>query len=222
MYSSDMKIATKFEPYEKLATDLLPHAVEDASDASHDVAHLVRVWGNVLAISGVEGGDLEILAAATLLHDCVDVPKDSLDRQRASSLAAQKAEALLISHGWINSKIEKVVHAIEAHSFSAQIEPITIEAKVLQDADRLDAIGYIGVARCFYVSGRLKRRLYDPADPTASDRELNDLDFAIDHFTTKLLKVSGCFQTKAGQALANGRHQIVEEFLQGFLAEVTQ
>lgn len=216
-----MNIAAKFEPYETLATALLPHAVEDAIDASHDAAHLIRVWGNVQAISHVEGGDLEVLAAATLLHDCVDVPKGSPNRHHASRLAAQKAQGLLTARGWIDSKVAKVVHAIEAHSFSAQIEPTSIEAKVLQDADRLDAIGYTGVARCFYVSGRLGRALYDPEDPEAGGRELNDLDFAIDHFSTKLLKLSGCFQTKAGQALADARHCVVEEFLHGFLAEVT-
>ena len=127
----------------------------------------------------------------------------------------------MTGYGWVDSKVAKVVHAIEAHSFSAQIEPITIEAKVLQDAARLDAIGYTGVARCFYVSGRLGRALYDPEDPEARHRELNDLDFAIDHFTTKLLKLSSCFQTKAGQELANARHCVVVQFLQGFLAEVT-
>ena len=216
-----MNIAAKFEPYEKLATDLLPHAIEDASDASHDTAHLIRVWGNVQTISDAEGGDLEVLAAATLLHDSVDVPKDSPDRRHASRLAAQKAKRLLTSFGWVDSKVAKLVHAIEAHSFSAQIEPISIEAKILQDADRLDAIGYTGVARCFYVSGRLGRALYDPEDPEAGHRELNDLDFAIDHFKTKLLKLSGCFQTTAGQELANARHCVVEGFLRGFLAEVT-
>ncbi|MEO0371334.1 MAG: HD domain-containing protein, partial [Pseudomonadota bacterium] len=175
---------------------------------------------NVQVIADAEGGDLEVLAGATLLHDCVDVPKDSPDRQHASRLAAEKARGLLTNYGWVDSKVAEVVHAIEAHSFSARIEPISIEAKVLQDADRLDAIGYTGVARCFYVSGRLGRALYDPEDPEADGRELNDLDFAIDHFTTKLLQLSGSFQTRAGQALANARHCVVEDFLHGFLAEV--
>ncbi|WP_367383422.1 Fic family protein [Roseobacter sp. HKCCD8198] len=146
---------------------------------------------------------------------------DTLMQVAGLEMAAQKAQGRLTGYGWVDSKVEKVIHAIEAHSFSAEIEPTSIEAKVLQDADRLDAIGYTGVARCFYVSGRLARALYDPEDPEAGDRELNDLDFAIDHFKTKLLKLSGCFQTKAGQDLANARHSVVEGFLQGFLAEVT-
>jgi len=216
-----MKIASKFAPFEKLATDLLPHAIEGVSDASHDAAHLLRVWGNVRTISDAEGGDLDVLAATTLLHDCVDVPKDSPDRPYASRLAAEKATDLLTNYGWVESKIAKVAHAIEAHSFSAQTEPVSVEAKILQDADRLDAIGYTGVVRCFYVSGRLGRAPYDPEDPEACNRELNDLNFAIDHFKTKLLKLSGRFQTKAGQELANARHRIVEEFFNGFLTEVS-
>jgi uncharacterized protein len=216
-----MGIARKFAPYEELATDLIPHVIGNASDASHDLSHLLRVWRNVQVISEVEGGDQEVLVAATLLHDCVDVPKDSPMRSRASRLAAEKATTLLASYGWTREKTASVGHAIEAHSFSAQIEPVSVEAMILQDADRLDAIGYTGIARCFYVSGRLGRALYDPEDPDAASRKLNDLDFAIDHFKTKLLKLSGSFQTETGQALAKMRHDIVKEFLSGFLAEVS-
>ena len=216
-----MSIAENFAPYVRLANDLLPHAIGDMSDASHDAAHLLRVWRNVLTISDAEGGDLKVLAAATLLHDCVDVPKDSPNRPIASRLAAEKAIALLSGSGWCKTNADAVGHSIEAHSFSAQIEPESIEAKILQDADRLDALGYTGVARCFYVSGRLGRALYDPEDPDASNRELDDLRFSIDHFKTKLLKLSGSFQTETGQALAKARHNVVEEFLNGFLAEVS-
>lgn len=216
-----MDITRKFAPHEVLATYLMPHVIGDASDASHDLSHLLRVWKNVQLISEVEGGNQEALVAATLLHDCVDVPKDSPMRPRASSLAAEKATTLLGSYGWAKERTALIAHAIEAHSFSAQIEPVSIEAMILQDADRLDAIGYTGIARCFYVSGRLGRALYDPEDPDSANRNLNDLDFAIDHFKTKLLKLSGSFQTETGQALARIRHDIVEEFLGGFLAEVT-
>ncbi|MEM1363161.1 MAG: HD domain-containing protein [Pseudomonadota bacterium] len=214
-----MSIAAKFAPYEKLASQLLPHAIGEPGDAAHDETHLLRVWKNVQTISEAEGGDLKVLAAATLLHDCSNVPKDSPNRSRASQVAAQKATRLLSDLGWSKTKISEVGHAIEAHSFSAHIEPVSIEAKILQDADRLDAIGYTGVARCFYVSGRLGRALYDPIDPDGSNRELNDLDFAIDHFKT-LLRLYGSFQTETGNAQAYARHSVVLEFLKGFLAEV--
>ncbi|WP_375228156.1 HD domain-containing protein [Roseobacter sp. S98] len=216
-----MDISARFAPFQKLANDLLPLVSDGVDDAAHDAAHLVRVWDNVRAISAKEGGTLKVLAAATLLHDCVNVPKDSPERPVASRLAADKAAGILHRCGWCDITIAAVTHAIEAHSFSAQIRPVSTEARILQDADRLDAIGYTGVARCFYVSGRLGRALYDPEDPDASNRDLNDLKFAIDHFRSKLLKLSGSFQTETGQALAKARHGVVEDFLNGFLAEVS-
>lgn len=91
----------------------------------------------------------------------------------------------------------------------------------MQDADRLDAIGYIGIARCFHVSGRLGRRIYALEDPDGTNRELDDLEFAIDHFQTKLLRLCGSFQTPTGNALAKERHKTVEGFRDGLLREVT-
>lgn len=216
-----MKVTHHFAPYHELADKLIPHAIGNISDASHDPSHLLRVWRNVQNILKTEGGDTEILAAATLLHDCVGVPKDSPIRSQASQLAAEKAIALLDQLGWQKDRSASVGHAIEAHSFSAQIEPTTIEAKILQDAERLDAIGFTGIARCFYISGRLGRAIYDPEDPIAANRELDDMAFAIDHFQTKLLKLSGSFQTEAGQALAEKRHGVVQDFMNNFLAEVS-
>ncbi len=215
-----MEFAAQFAPYEELAEALRPHALVARGDSAHDMAHLSRVWRNVVAIAGQEGGDREILTAACLLHDCVDVPKDSALRSSASRLAAEKAQAPLSTLGWPPERAGRVAHAIEAHSFSAGIEPETLEAKILQDADRLDAIGYIGIARCFAVSGRIDRSLYDPQDPAATQRDLDDRRFAIDHFSTKLLKLSGSFQTPTGNRLAAARHKIVLDFLEGFLREV--
>ncbi|MBM7331565.1 HD domain-containing protein, partial [Agrobacterium sp. S2] len=133
-----------FAPFEALAAELLPHALEHGEDGSHDLSHLARVWKNASAIQSVEGGDAEILCTAAILHDCVSVEKNSPDRHKASRLAADKASALLRSLGWDDERIDRVAHAVEAHSFSANIEPVTIEAQTLQDADRLDAIGVIG------------------------------------------------------------------------------
>jgi uncharacterized protein len=109
----------------------------------------------------------------------VRVPKNSGARSGASRLAAVKARGILIKLNWPADRTEQVAHAIEAHSFSANIAPRTIEAKVLQDADRLDALGYIGIARCFYVAGHIGAALYDPLDPSALHRPLNDAAFAI-------------------------------------------
>jgi uncharacterized protein len=208
-----------FSPHEALAAQLLPHATE-GDDGSHDIAHLQRVWNNAATIQAEEGGDGEILAAAVLLHDCVTVEKNDPMRPQASRLAARKASAVLEALDWPSERIAAAAHAIEAHSFSAGIPPETLEARILQDADRLDAIGMIGVARCFYVAGRLGSALYDPADPEAADRPLADARFALDHFDNKLFKLSDGFQTAAGARLAAIRHQRLRRFYDEFLDEI--
>ena len=167
-----------------------------------------------------EGGDAEVLLAATLLHDCVAVEKDSPLRAQASRLSAEKARQVLKSLDWPDAKIDAVAHAVEAHSFSAGVAPRTIEAKVLQDADRLDAIGMVGVARCFYVAGRLGSALYDSADPHASARALDDTRFAIDHFRTKLLGLSTGFRTVTGTRMAIVRRDRLQRFLDEFSDEI--
>ncbi|HGO6125220.1 phosphohydrolase [Burkholderia cepacia] len=209
-----------FTPFQDLAKALLAHWSGADGDGSHDTSHLQRVWKNAAAIHAKEGGDAEVLVAATLLHDCVAVEKDSPLRAQASRLSAQKARQVLKSLDWPDAKIDAVAHAVEAHSFSACIAPTTLEAKVLQDADRLDAIGMVGVARCFYVAGRMGSALYDPADPHASERELDDTRFAIDHFRTKLLRLSTGFQTVTGTRMAIVRRDRLQRFLDEFADEI--
>ena len=208
--------AIAFAPYQQLADQLLPHAVS-GDDGSHDIAHLQRVWKNARTIHAAEGGNGEILAVATLLHDCVAVEKNSPLRAKASTLAADKASGILRELGWAEEATAAVAHAILTHSFSAGIPPETLEGKILQDADRLDAIGIVGAARCFYIAGRMGSGLYDPADPTAEHRDYDDRRFAIDHFQTKLFKLVDGFNTTKGRELATIRqerlHRILEEFL---------
>lgn len=208
-----------FAPHGTLAESLLPHAT-DSDDGSHDIAHLQRVWKNASAIQAEEGGDGEILAAAVLLHDCVTVEKNDPMRPQASRLAAHKAAGILEALGWAPARIEAVSHAIASHSFSAGIAPETLEARILQDADRLDAIGMVGVARCFYVAGRLGSGLYDPLDPQAATRPLDDARFALDHFENKLFKLAGGFQTRAGAKLATARQDRLRHFYTEFLDEI--
>lgn len=211
---------TAFTPFDNLATLLLPHTVAEKVDGSHDTSHLQRVWNNVCAIRQEEGGDAEILVAATLLHDCVAVEKNSPLRSSASRLAAVKASELLTALGWREERIAAVAHAVEAHSFSAAIRPTSIEAKILQDADRLDALGMIGIARVFYVSGRMGSALYDPEDPHAQRRDYDDKRFTVDHFHTKLFRLAEGFQTAAGARMAQARHEEMKRFLKALMAEV--
>ena len=211
--------AADFAPHEALAADLLGHATE-GDDGSHDLAHIHRVFRNALKIQAGEGGDPQTLAAAVLLHDCVAVEKSSPLRSQASRLAAEKASGILAGLGWPEETIAAVAHAILTHSFSANIRPETLEAKMLQDADRLDAIGMVGVARCFYIAGRMGSGLYHPGDPGAEHRPLDDRSYAIDHFPAKLLKLSDGFQTGTGAKLAKERHERLALFLSLFRDEI--
>ncbi|MFJ2283560.1 HD domain-containing protein [Pseudomonas sp. NPDC087803] len=209
-----------FMPVEALAAALLPHALEPGDDGAHDLPHLQRVWHNVRNLHAEEGGDLGVLLAAVLLHDCVSVEKNSPLRSQASRLAADKAANVLAGLDWPESKISAVTHAIEAHSFSANITPLTLEAKLVQDADRLDSLGMLGVARTFYVAGRMGSALYDPQDPEAKARDYDDKRFCLDHFQTKLLHLAEGFQTAAGQRLAQIRHQRLKGFMEQFKEEI--
>jgi uncharacterized protein len=214
-----LELLQPFSPFQTLAQELLPLTLE-GDDGSHDVAHLHRVWKNIRQISQDEGGDQQILCAAVLLHDCVAVEKNAPQRHLASRMAAEKASVKLTALGWPIDDIKKTAHAIEAHSFSAAIPPQTLEAKILQDADRLDAIGMIGVARCFYIGGRMRSALYDAADPLAQQRQYDDKRFTLDHFETKLFKLQEGFQTGAGRRMAALRTERMRRFLSELLDEV--
>ncbi len=220
---ADTDSALAFAPHAALARALLPHALDAATagDGAHDLAHLQRVWRNVQRIAAVEGGDTELLLAATLLHDCVHVEKNAPHRAQASRLSADKAAGVLAGLGWTEARIAAVGHAIAAHSFSAGIAPQSLEARILQDADRLDAIGLVGAARCFAVGGRMGRALYDPVDARAERRPLDDGRFTLDHFQTKLFHLATGFQTAEGARLAAVRQQRLRDFYDGFLDEIT-
>ncbi len=210
-----------FHPFDQLAARLLNGSVDD-EDGAHDLSHIVRVWRNAKSIHSEEGGDIEALAAAVLLHDCVQVAKDSPLRSQASLLAAKEARTRLEALAWEPLRIEIVIGAIESHSFSAGIAPTSIEGCILQDADRLDAIGVSGIARCFYTAGRLGSRLYDLADPEGKTRPLDDARYALDHFPKKLLTLEGSFKTRKGQELAKERHRRLDEFYRAMLSEVQE
>lgn len=206
MTSTDMNLdefsgtARLFFEHRQLASELIPFAIDAKSnDGAHDLAHIARVWANARRIAGVEGGDLEVIVAAVILHDCVAVEKNSPLRNKASFLAAERATEILQSIGWSDDRCSLVAHAIQAHSFSADVKPQTLEACIVQDADRLDAIGLIGVARCFYTAGRMGTELYNISDPKGDSREHQDGSFALDHFPAKLLKLSVNFRTKQGR-----------------------
>ena len=203
--------------------DQLRQIVQDrmALDPAHDLAHLERVWVNAQTIAKADGiGDLQVLVAASYLHDLVNLPKNHSDRAVASAQSAVAAGPILARLGFTPDQIKSAQHAITAHSYSAGILPETPEAMILRDADRLDALGAIGVARTFVVARALGLSLYDPVDPHAQQRPLDDSRFAIDHWQVKLLKLPEGMLTETGRAIALQRTQAMLDYLAVLCAEI--
>ncbi|MBP6806589.1 MAG: HD domain-containing protein, partial [Chloroflexi bacterium] len=148
------------------------------------------------------------------------VLKDSALRSQASRLAAETAVTFLRAQQYPPQYLEAIAHAIAAHSFSAGIAPQTIEAKVVQDADRLDALGAVGMARTFMVGGALQRPLYHPSDPFCAARPADDAISTLDHFYTKLFKLAGTMQTAAGRQEAQRRTAFMQAFLTQLAGEI--
>jgi uncharacterized protein len=182
-------------------------------DAAHDPEHIRRVVANARGLAAMEGARLEVVLPAAWLHDCVTVPKDSLQRAEASRLAAAQAVAWLREWGWPEFFLADIAHAVEAHSFSAGIAPRTIEAKVVQDADRLDALGAVGLARCLMLGGALGRPLYAAEDPFCEQRAPDDRTACVDHFYAKLLTLEATMQTEGGRKEAGRRTEFILQFL---------
>lgn len=190
------------------------------SDGAHDLAHIKRVIKNTLYLTVIEEANSEITLPAACLHDCISLPKNDPRRSEGSRLAARAASGFLEEIDYPSDLIPEVEHAIEAHSFSAGIPCRTLEARIVQDADRLDALGAVGIARCFLVGGHLGRPLFDPDDPFCEQREPDDGAFTVDHFYTKLLKLPGTMQTAAGRAEAERRAAIMRRYLDDLRKEI--
>jgi uncharacterized protein len=191
-------------------------------DGSHDLAHVRRVWASARRLAGDldEPVDLLVLLAAADLHDVVAFEKNDPRRAESSVHAAAEARRRLRCLGFPEDRLDGVVHAIEAHSYTARIPARTPEARVLQDADRLEALGAIGLARTFYVAGRLGSQLFDPVDPFATRRSLDDARYAVDHFRTKLFGLVDTMQTEPGRRIARQRAGVLQRFLDDLAAEL--
>jgi uncharacterized protein len=202
---------------------LAAQAVADQGpDGAHDLNHVERVWRNAQALLAHHGeADPLVVLAACYLHDLVNVPKDDPRRSIASRLSAELASERLAALGFPADKLAAVAHAIEAHSFSAAIPATTLEARIVQDADRLDGLGAVGLARMFYIAGRMGSALAHGSDPLALDRPLDDKSYSLDHIDAKLARLPGMMQTDAGRRLAEQRLAILTDFRSAFAAEWT-
>lgn len=208
------------QDWEAIFAAFLEHTAPAQPDPAHDVMHIRRVVANARMLAEQERADLAVVMPAAWLHDCVVVPKHSPERSQASRMAAEHAAAFLRDQNYPAQLIPAIAHAIHAHSFSAGVEPRSLEAKVVQDADRLDALGAIGIARTLLLGGAMNTQLYDAADPFARSRAPDDTRFVIDHFYTKLLRLSDRMQTAAGRAEAERRTTFMRAFLAQLEAEL--
>lgn len=195
-------------------------------DPAHDLAHFERVVSSAKLLGSIESADNEVIIPAAWLHDLVNVPKNDPRRSQASRLSAEAARSFLLEIGYLDGnpkreeKLKAIEHAIEAHSFSAGIKPLTVEAKVVQDSDRLDALGAIGLARLFIVAGLLKRPIYSMTDPFCYRREVDDSQFTIDHVFKKLFVIAESLQTESGRKEGLRRTNYIRGYLNQLESEI--
>jgi uncharacterized protein len=165
---------------------------------------------------------MQVVTLAALLHDA---GSGSKLREKSAESEARKlaiAEEFLKKRKLPEDVIKRVLYAVEVHSFSKGIEPATLEAKVLQDADRLDAMGAIGIARVFLTGGALGRDLYNPEDPFCREREPDDGRWNLDHFYRKLLKLEEGMHTETGKRLAQRRGTVLRRYLADLEEEISK
>lgn len=205
--------------FEKLFSEKIQNVL-GCLDPAHDLAHVTRVVSTAKKLALEEKANLEVVIPAAWLHDLVNLPKNHPDRKKASVLAADEALVFLQSVSYSQKYFKEIHHAICAHSFSANIKPETLEAQIVQDADRLDALGAIGLARLFAITTQLGRPFYDFNDPFAQNRPLDDKDFGIDHIYIKLEKISNTMNTNSARVEALRRFKFIEVFLDELKKEI--
>jgi uncharacterized protein len=194
----------------------------EGDSSGHDWWHVWRVWQNSLFISRSENADRFVTELAALLHDIADWKFHDGD----DSAGPKAARAWLSEQSIDESVIDHVCEIVATVSFKgAGVETpmATLEGKIVQDADRLEAIGAIGIARCFAFGGAKGRLMHDPEDPPELHASFEDYKKksgpSINHFYEKLLLLKDRMNTETGRKLATQRHQVLEDFLEQFHAE---
>jgi uncharacterized protein len=203
-----------------LAAEALVKAKLERDSSGHDWWHIYRVVQTTKRIAAGEGADGFVCELAALLHDVAD------EKLNADPAAAQRElEAWLAASGTPAAQVEHVLEIISTMSFKGGARPPmrTLEGQVVQDADRLDAIGAVGISRVFAYSGWKGRPIHDPtvrAREHMSEAEYRSgNDTAINHFYEKLLKLKELMNTDYARRMADERHRFMEQYLQQFYGE---
>ena len=208
----------------QLLLDVYAEAQERFSllnDLAHGWEHVQRVYRLALHIAQQEGADPFIVGVAALLHDLGRLTHD--ETRHHADLSVIHARDLLTRYQVPPDKQEAILHAIDAHSFSKGLQPRTLEARIVRDADRLDSLGAIGILRWAITGtqrGTPETRSYHPDDPFAEWHPLDDRRYMLDHFYSKLLKLSGTMSTQTGRKLAERRTRFIRTYLDEFKDEL--
>ena len=199
-------------------------------DAGHDFSHTERVAKLCAQIVSDEMivefhraatlAEIDSSIAAGLLHDCIPVPKNSPLRFESARLCSEKAHEWLSEFKWKADEIPIITDAILKHSYSAGLVPESLLGKVLQDADRLEALGALGLFRTIATGVFMGAELFDKTDPWAKKRALDDKRFTIDHFFTKLLKLPETFRTRTAKNEAIRRANYLQAFVVQLKSEI--
>jgi uncharacterized protein len=184
------------------------------AESAHDFDHVLRVLTLAERLARAEGADWQVVRAAALLHDITRADEDAGRGGDHAQTAAVRAREILLARGIAPERADAVAHAIAAHRFRGAIAPQTLEAKILFDADKLDSIGAIGVARAYAISGVLYQRLWSDTAPDAvATREQHNSDHtAAAEFVVKLSKVRERIFTVTARQIAEERHAFMAEF----------
>ncbi|MFL6484573.1 MAG: HD domain-containing protein [Nitrososphaera sp.] len=193
----------------------------EGQDPAHDFQHVMRVYKNAKLIGTQEGAIMRILLPAVLLHDIVVYPKGSDNSVMSPDDSADLAEKILQRLSYSQHEINEISYCIRAHSFSKRLIPASLEGRILQDADRLDALGAIGIARTFSVGGSEKRTFYNAGDPFCrSGRRPDDKQWTLDHFHTKLLQLKDLMHTRTAKRIAQQRTRFMMLFIRQLQKEI--
>lgn len=206
------------KPYSKL--EEIARSLCSNDDPSHDWLHVQRVRDHCHLIGPAVGARLEILLPACYLHDLVNVPKNHPNRETASRESAKQAQAILRECEVSEDDIPLIQTVIEEHSYSRGLTPTCIESAVMQDADRLDALGAIGIMRTITCGTKMGASYYSADEMWPSSRDHNDKQWMLDHFFTKLLKLEQGFHTEVARQLAEQRTNFMRCFLEQLKLEV--
>jgi uncharacterized protein len=192
------------------------------NDPSHDILHALRVLKNCEIIAKEEGGDIEILIPGALFHDVVCYPKNH-EKSNLSTIESANltGEILRGVDFYPKNKIESVHSIICECSFSKGCKPSTLESKILQDADRLEATGCIAIMRTFASAGQMGNTFYNKNDPFCEKREPDSMNYALDLFYTRLLRVKDIMNTETAKVLAIKRTEDLEKFLDCLKGEIS-